>query len=81
MRIGEVAARADVSVKAMRYYERLGLIAPARRPNGYREFDESHVRTVAEIRELVEVASRRRRLLRSWSVSRPTSTATNAWHH
>lgn len=52
MRIGEVARRAEVSVKAVRYYERLGLVTPARRPNGYRDYDESHLRVVLEIREL-----------------------------
>ncbi|MBK0419827.1 redoxin family protein [Leucobacter sp. CSA1] len=52
MRIGELAARAGVSVKAVRYYERIGLIAPGRSENGYREFEERHVRAVREIREL-----------------------------
>jgi peroxiredoxin/DNA-binding transcriptional MerR regulator len=52
MRIGELAQRAHVSTKAVRYYERLGLMTPARRANGYREYDESHLRVVTEIREL-----------------------------
>src|SRR5262245_40680397 len=39
MRIGELAAAAGVSVQAVRYYERHGLIGRApRRPSGYRDF-------------------------------------------
>lgn len=52
MRIGELAQRAGVSVKAVRYYESIGLLAPARTENGYRSFGEDHVRAVLEIREL-----------------------------
>lgn len=55
MKIGELAQRAEVSVKALRYYEQLGLLTPQRRPNGYREYDESDLRTVAEIRELAQI--------------------------
>lgn len=37
MTIGEVAARAGFTPKAVRYYERIGLLPPpARRPSGYR---------------------------------------------
>jgi peroxiredoxin/DNA-binding transcriptional MerR regulator len=52
MRIGELARRAGVSQKAVRYYERLGLVVPARSGNGYRDYGESHLRAVAEIRDL-----------------------------
>jgi len=52
MLIGELARSAGVSVKAIRYYESLGLIEPVRRPNGYRDFDQHSVRLVREIREL-----------------------------
>lgn len=55
MRIGELARRAGVSIKAVRYYERLGLVEPFREPNGYRRFDDGHLRTVVEIRELSEI--------------------------
>lgn len=44
MQISELATRADVSVHAIRHWERLGLISARRRPSGYREFDESVVR-------------------------------------
>ncbi|MET7289359.1 MerR family DNA-binding transcriptional regulator [Streptomyces sp. NPDC005573] len=52
MRIGEVARRAGVTVKAVRYYESLGLIAPARLPNGYRDYSERDARMVSEVRAL-----------------------------
>ncbi len=52
MKIGEVAQRAGVSVKAVRYYERLGLITPERSSNGYRVFDDRHLRILEELREL-----------------------------
>jgi DNA-binding transcriptional MerR regulator len=55
MLIGELAGRSGVSVKAVRYYESLGLIAPARRGNGYRDFDERDIRLIREIRELALV--------------------------
>ena len=39
LRIGDLAARAGVSVDALRYYERRGLLRPAgRRASGYREY-------------------------------------------
>jgi MerR family transcriptional regulator, copper efflux regulator len=42
MRIGELADRAGVSAKAIRYYEQLGILAaPARTPSGYRAYDET----------------------------------------
>ena len=47
MHIGELARRAQVTVKAVRYYEHIGLLKPARGDNGYRSFDEDHVRAVA----------------------------------
>lgn len=52
MRIGELARRAQATVEAVRYYERIGLLEPARMENGYRSFDEDHLRAVREIREL-----------------------------
>ncbi|GAA5082997.1 DNA-binding transcriptional MerR regulator [Thermocatellispora tengchongensis] len=53
MRIGEMARRAGVSTRALRYYEQHGLISARRGPNGYREYDESQLALVAEIRSLL----------------------------
>lgn len=52
MRISEVARRADVTTKTVRYYESLGLITPARLANGYRDYSEHDARLVCEAREL-----------------------------
>lgn len=52
MRIGELAQRAGATVKAVRYYEQIGLITPDREHNGYRTFGEHHVQAVQEIRKL-----------------------------
>ncbi len=53
MRIGELRRRTGVSPRLLRYYEEQGLIQPARRPSGYREYDESAVQTVLHIRSLL----------------------------
>lgn len=55
MQISELADRAGVTVKAVRYYERLGLLAPQRLPNGYRDYDDEQLRAAREIRELAAV--------------------------
>lgn len=39
MRIGELAARAGIPAKTIRYYEQIGVLAaPARTPSGYRDY-------------------------------------------
>jgi DNA-binding transcriptional MerR regulator len=55
MRIGELAATAGTTTRALRYYEAQGLLPAGRRSNGYREYDESHLRVVREIQALQEV--------------------------
>ncbi|MFI6324493.1 MerR family transcriptional regulator [Nonomuraea sp. NPDC050556] len=55
MRIGELARRAGVSARSLRYYEEHGLISARRGSNGYREYDESDVKLVEQIRELIAI--------------------------
>lgn len=55
MRIGELARRAGVSARSLRYYEQHGLIEARRGENGYREYDEADVKLVSEIRSLLTV--------------------------
>ena len=43
MNIGEVAERAGLPAKTIRYYEDIGLVRPARDGNGYRAFTEQDV--------------------------------------
>jgi len=52
MRIGEVAAQAQVNVQTVRLYERLELLAkPARRASGYREYTDEAVLSIRFIRQ------------------------------
>lgn len=51
MRIGEIAAEAEVNIQTLRYYERRGLLAPpTRRSSGYREYGHGDVQRVRFIR-------------------------------
>ena len=54
MKIGELAERTGVSRRLLRYYEEQGLITPSRAVNGYREYGESHVDVVLQIKGLLD---------------------------
>ncbi|WP_117213847.1 MerR family transcriptional regulator [Allorhizocola rhizosphaerae] len=54
MRIGELAQATGVSTRTLRYYEQQHLIVSARRDNGYREYDESTITRVRNIRSLLD---------------------------
>lgn len=54
VRIGELSERTGVSRRSLRYYEEQGLVVPVRGHNGYREYEESHVDIVFQIRGLLE---------------------------
>ena len=54
MRIGELAERTGVSRRLLRYYEEQGLIVSSRAANGYREYQESHVDVVLQIKGLLD---------------------------
>lgn len=51
MRIGEVARRAGVSTRALRYYEEQGLLAAERTDSGQRTYPESAVERVRLIQQ------------------------------
>jgi DNA-binding transcriptional MerR regulator len=68
-RIGELARRAGVTVRAIRYYEELGILTPPARPSRHRRYSDSdlvHLQRVqqlkgyglslGEIREIFELA-------------------------
>ena len=52
MRIGKLAERTGVSVRALRYYEEQGLVVADRTPNGHRHYPESAVERVRFIQLL-----------------------------
>jgi DNA-binding transcriptional MerR regulator len=54
MRIGELAERTGVPRRLLRYYEEQRLITPSRGLNGYREYEESHVDIVRQIKGLLD---------------------------
>ncbi|MFI7024271.1 MerR family transcriptional regulator [Micromonospora sp. NPDC049900] len=51
MRIGDVARRAGVSTRALRYYEEQGLLTSERSPRGQRTYPESAVERVRLIQQ------------------------------
>ena len=56
LRIGEVAGRAGVSPRTLRYYEELGLLVPSgRSAGGARRYSEQDVLRLLRIRELQEL--------------------------
>lgn len=52
MRIGELSARAGVSVRALRYYEEQGLLTSARSTSGQRHYTEDAVERVSFLQRM-----------------------------
>ncbi len=52
MRIGELAEKAGVTPRALRYYEEMGLLRPDRTSSGQRTYGAAAIERVALIREL-----------------------------
>lgn len=55
MRIGQLSATTSTSPRSLRYYEKLGLIATTRQPNGYREYADETIEAVRTIRTLLDL--------------------------
>jgi DNA-binding transcriptional MerR regulator len=53
MRIGELSRRTGAHAHQLRYYEAQGLLEADRGANGYRDYDESAVLRVKQIRHLL----------------------------
>ena len=62
MRIGEVARRSGVSVRALRYYEEQGILSSKRGPGGQRDFDESAVERVRVFQQFYAAGLSSRRI-------------------
>lgn len=52
MKIGELARKADVSPRMLRYYEAHGVLHPARSDAGYRIYDDADVKAVMQLKTL-----------------------------
>lgn len=51
MRIGELAERAGISAKAIRYYEQIGVLGqPPRTAGGYRDYDQAALQRLGFVR-------------------------------
>jgi DNA-binding transcriptional MerR regulator len=55
MKIGDVARAAGTSVRAIRHYEKVGLISATRGANGYRAFDADAVLLVRRIGRMIRL--------------------------
>lgn len=54
--IGELAKRSGVGIETIRYYERLGVLAPiSRKASGYRVFNHNSVRTLLFVKHAQEL--------------------------
>ena len=54
MKIGEVADRAQVAPRLIRYYEQQGLLRAERSANGYRSYSEEDVERLTRVAGLVQ---------------------------
>ena len=52
MHAKQAAALSGVTVKALKYYEAIGLVEPARPSNGYRKFSDLDVDLIKQVKEL-----------------------------
>jgi DNA-binding transcriptional MerR regulator len=62
VRIGELARRSGVSVRALRYYEEQGLLTSDRTPGGQREYGEAAVSRVRFFQQLYAAGLSSRRI-------------------
>lgn len=54
VRMRELCALTGATPRMIRHYEKTGILAPVREPNGYRTFTEEDVQTVRDARCLIE---------------------------
>ncbi len=82
MNIGDAAQRSGLPPKTIRYYEDIGLLRPARRGNGFRDYGERDVnelRFLARARALGFTVEECRHLLDLWrNRERPSAAVREA---
>lgn len=54
MKINEFAKYCNTTPRSLRHYEKLGLIAPQRNSNGYREYSLAQANTIKQIQWLLK---------------------------
>ncbi|QYJ02608.1 MerR family transcriptional regulator [Nocardioides panacisoli] len=54
MRIGEVARQLEIDAHVLRHWEDVGVVRPARSPQGYREYDEESLARLRVVRQCQE---------------------------
>jgi hypothetical protein len=54
MRIAEAASRTGTTTRLLRYYEEQGLLTPSRNSAGYRDYSETDLHTIKQIRQLLD---------------------------
>jgi DNA-binding transcriptional MerR regulator len=52
MKIGELSNRTGVSIRMLRYYEEQGVLSPKRTVSGYRDFEQTEIRTIKRVKLL-----------------------------
>ena len=77
MNIGQAAAASGVSAKMIRYYERIGLVKPAKRgASGYRRFEAADLQVLGFVRRARKLnfsTADIKRLLGLWRGRRPSA--------
>ncbi len=70
MRIGELARKIGVTTHAIRYYERIGLLAnPTRSPSGYRLYDDRAVEFLRFIRKAQTLGFNLKEIKTIWEIA------------
>ncbi|WP_157254708.1 MerR family transcriptional regulator [Nonomuraea typhae] len=72
MRIGELARRAGVSERSLRYYEQQGLLVSERTPGGHRDYPDGAVDRVIRIQELFAAGLHSKKIARMLPCMRDT---------
>lgn len=81
MMIGQVAARFGLDTPVLRFWESIGLLAPARTENGRRHYRQDHVARVAMILRGKEAGFSLRQLRQMLDAPDPAARRTLLEHH